>query len=292
MISGNHFDTFTDSSNEIPADIHIMNPSKQRNLQTIPHPTQTSGDGFGMGLVPMGDLNDDGFLDFAASAYLANVGTTGASGRAFIFYSDNSPEPPLPAEASYPNPETPKVFKAGACANDYLGTDGNDTLNGSAAGDRMAGYGGADVLRGFDADDCLQGGSGDDRLAAGAGNDKLLGTSGNDRLDGGTGRDTLFGGSGKDTLVGGAGRDRLYGGSGNDRLSGGSGGEHLFGERGDDRIRVGGKGGSHIDAGPGNDVIRVRNGHRDYVLCGAGFDRVVADRSDRLNRCERVSRRR
>lgn len=40
----------------------------------------------------------------------------------------------------------------------------------------------------------------------------------------------------------------------------------------------------------GRDVVRVRGGGRDVVNCGKGRDRVVADRSDRLRRCERVRR--
>ena len=293
MISGFHFDTFTDPSNEIPEDIHIMNPSKQRNLQTIPHPTQTAGDGFGMGLTPMGDLNGDGFLDFAASAYLANVGTTGAAGRAFIFYSDNSPLPRLPSKAGT-TVTKPKVLVAGACSNDTLGTDKSETLNGTVAGDRIAGYGGDDLIRGFEEDDCLHGGSGADRMFGDADQDRLLGGSGNDRLAGGSDRDTLFGMSGADRLAGGFGRDRLYGGGGNDRLNGGGHGDRLFGERGDDRILAGGAGdgSNNVDAGPGNDVINVRNGKVDRVRCGAGVDRVKADRGDRLNGCERISRRR
>lgn len=61
-----------------------------------------------------------------------------------------------------------------------VGTDGPDTLKGSAK---------ADVLIG------------------GGGNDKLFGKDGADRLDGGEGNDTLNGGPGKDYLSGGTGKD-------------------------------------------------------------------------------------
>jgi hypothetical protein len=43
--------------------------------------------------------------------------------------------------------------------------------------------------------------------------------------------------------------------------------------------------------GAGNDVISARDGSRDVIDCGAGLDRVTADRRDRLRGCERVSRR-
>jgi ribosomal protein S27AE len=46
-----------------------------------------------------------------------------------------------------------------------------------------------------------------------------------------------------------------------------------------------------VDGGPGNDVINVHNQKKDYVRCGKGRDRVVADHQDRLNGCERVARR-
>jgi len=35
----------------------------------------------------------------------------------------------------------------------------------------------------------------------------------------------------------------------------------------------------------------VRDGERDTVDCGSGTDTVVADRHDRLKRCEHVTRR-
>ena len=295
LVGGFHFDNFSEVANTTPSDVHFINPGTGRNLMTIPHPTQQGGDGFGIGMTPMGDLNDDGFLDFAVTAYLANVGTEAAAGRAYVFYSDNSPAPPLPpTPGERTTASSPNAFKAGACANDFLGTDRSETINGSDAGDRMAGYGGNDLIRSFTDDDCLHGGSGDDRLASGADEDRLLGASGNDRLNGGSERDTLFGGSGRDRLAGAFGRDRLYGGGGNDRLSGGGHGDRLFGERGNDRIHAGGAGDgpNRVDAGPGNDVINVRNKHRDYVRCGAGRDRIIADRRDRLYDCERISSRR
>jgi len=46
-----------------------------------------------------------------------------------------------------------------------------------------------------------------------------------------------------------------------------------------------------ITAGAGNDRINVRDGQRDVVNCGRGFDRVKADRKDRIARnCESVKR--
>ncbi|MBD8120490.1 hypothetical protein IFT62_04640 [Pseudomonas lutea] len=65
----------------------------------------------------------------------------------------------------------------------FIGTDGPDSLNGTAI---------ADVIHG---------GSGDDRLYGNSGNDRLYGDSGNDVIAGDQGRDTLTGGAGCDTFV-------------------------------------------------------------------------------------------
>jgi uncharacterized repeat protein (TIGR01451 family) len=52
-----------------------------------------------------------------------------------------------------------------------------------------------------------------------------------------------------------------------------------------------GTGRDRVWGGPGNDTIAARDGSRDVIDCGAGLDRVTADRRDRVRGCERVSRR-
>jgi hypothetical protein len=113
----------------------------------------------------------------------------------------------------------------------------------------------------------------------------VLGTNRADRLDGtgagdvivafGAG-DRLRGRPGHDCLIGGTGGDQLDGEKGNDRLTGGVGGDVL----------VDGFGTNAFDAGPGSDRVDARNGSRETVRCGPGFDRVRADRRDRLRGCE------
>jgi Tol biopolymer transport system component len=56
-----------------------------------------------------------------------------------------------------------------------------------------------------------------------------------------------------------------------------------------DRIH-GTPGTDHIVVGSGNDFITVRDQRRDVVSCGAGLDRVIADRLDRLTSCEHIER--
>ncbi len=292
LVAGFRFDNFTEASQNTVPDLNFMNATLDKNLMTIPHPEGKTGDGFGVGLTPMGDINGDGFLDFAASAYFAD-GPFGGQGRAWIFKSDNSPLPPpptAPAPAAG-GPTTPTTenepLKAGACANRSVGTDRSDRISGTIAGDEIFGFGGNDRISGFAGRDCVDGGRDNDRLSGGDDNDKIVGGPGSDRLFGQDGRDEGFGGSGHDRLEGGAANDMLAGGSGNDDLIGGSGSDRLFGEAGRDRI-VGGGGRNQIDAGSGNDSIVARNGERDRIICGRGRDRVHADRFDRLNGCEVV----
>ena len=65
----------------------------------------------------------------------------------------------------------------------------------------------------------------------------------------------------------------------------------LCGFDGDDRIQAG-EARDEVYAGPGADTIVVRDRAPDYVSCGAGRDKVFADRFDRLDRdCELAKRR-
>ena len=279
LVGGFHFDTFTEASENTVPDVNFMNATLDKNLMTIPHPEGGRGDGFGVGLTPMGDLNDDGFLDFAVSAYLAN-GPLGGQGRAWIFKSDNSPAAAGPAPAA--------ELKAGSCANRKTGSNRRDTLRGTRAGDELFGLNGNDSILGLQGHDCIDAGRGNDRAWGGTANDKIIGGTGRDTVKGEIGNDQLFGGTGNDRVDGGVGRDMVAGGASNDQINGGAHSDRLFGEAGADRI-TGGSGQNLVDGGAGNDSIDVRNGSRDRVLCGTGVDRVRADRIDRLNRCEIVT---
>ena len=295
LVGGYRFDPFTEGTLFVE-DLHFVNIQTAQNLMTVVNPSGVRGEGFGVGLVPMGDLNGDGFLDFAASSYLANI-RIGGDGRAWIFRSDNSPLPqpagPAPVAEGPAAPPTASTtqevaLRPGRCANQTLGTDGVDTLRGTIAGDQIFGFGGNDSIRGFQGPDCLSGGSGRDRLEGGNDADKILGGTGDDRITGGNDRDRLYGGTGRDHISGNGGNDMIAGGASNDLIHGGYGNDRLFGEAGTDRM-IGGRGQNLIDGGSGNDSIDARNGQRDRVVCGTGRDRVRADRVDRLNACERVT---
>jgi Ca2+-binding RTX toxin-like protein len=90
-------------------------------------------------------------------------------------------------------------------------------------------------------------------------------------------------------LAGGMGNDVLSGGRLSDHLDGGAGNDRVAAAGGSDLVR-GGRGGDLILAGPGGDIINSRDSHRDRVRCGAGRDRVRADRRDRLRGCEVIRR--
>src|SRR6266404_1806351 len=72
------------------------------------------------------------------------------------------------------------------------GTEGNDTLIGTADADTINGLGGNDFLAGD---------SGDDSIVGGSGNDTIYGDGGNDWLEGGSGNDLLSGGGGQDSYA-------------------------------------------------------------------------------------------
>jgi Ca2+-binding RTX toxin-like protein len=108
-----------------------------------------------------------------------------------------------------------------------------------------------------------------------------FGGPGNDRLSAlPNGFAILDGQGGADVLTGADRSDNLIGEDGDDRVDGAGGGDFIVGGPGRDLLR----------AGPGRDRISARDSRRDRVFCGAGRDRVEADRLDRLRGCERVRR--
>ena len=292
-------------------DVHFFNPATGKVLQTVPDPDNQPASQFGGQVIPMGDLNGDGFLDFAAAARLYDSPTNNDAGRVYVFTSNNTPlpapppppmppppvaaavAPPPPPAATPPPPPAPAAeLLSGRCANDLRGTNDGDNLLGTIAGDAVFALAGDDVVDGLAGHDCVDAGADRDDISGGAGNDTLLGGSGDDELDGGSGADRVYGQIGNDVISGASGDDMLAGGDGNDQITGGSGVNKLFGERGNDRLTAGDRGGSTADGGTGNDRIDAVNGRRDTVKCGLGFDRATVDRADRVSGCERVTRRR
>lgn len=97
-----------------------------------------------------------------------------------------------------------------------VGTDGNESINGTNGIDMIFGLGGRNVINGAGGNDLLCGGNGNDTINGGDDNDFLDGQNGDDVLNGGNGNDVLRGSLGNDTLTGGSGADKFSGGAGVD----------------------------------------------------------------------------
>ena len=170
-----------------------------------------------------------------------------------------------------------------AWAVNERGTDGPDTLRGTNSDDNLSGEGANDVLFGL---------GGRDNLLGGSGKDWVLG--GNERRPQG-GDKNLVGGPGNDGVLGGRGSDNVLGDSGNDLVDGGFGSDNVSGNGGSDYVVDGERRGGATDrltGGEGNDVLDPFNkpAHRDYVTCGSGFDRVLADTKEVVAPdCEKVA---
>lgn len=100
--------------------------------------------------------------------------------------------------------------------NVVVGSDGNETLNGTEGVDMIFGLSGRNIINGLGGNDLLCGGNGVDTINGGAGNDFIDGQHGDDVLIGGPDNDTLRGGLGIDTLTGDSGADNFSGGAGVD----------------------------------------------------------------------------
>ncbi len=190
----------------------------------------------------------------------------------------------------------------------FNGSNGNNTITGTAAADDIYGNGGNDVVSAGDGNDTVFGGTGNDTLQGEGGDDQLHGDAGADRLFGGAGNDSLFGGADSDSLDGGAGDDVLDGGAGNDTLDGGAGFdtanyaastsgvnvnlttglasgsavgsdtltsiENITGSGFADNL-TGSGGNNVIAAGAGNDTVAAGAGN-DTILGGDGNDSIAA----------------
>jgi len=86
-------------------------------------------------------------------------------------------------------------------AENIIGTDFNDFIEGNDDVNELSGGLGNDFFNGQDGDDIIMGNAGDDLLFGNDGNDTLIGGVGDDLLDGGDDNDTIDGGAGFDTVV-------------------------------------------------------------------------------------------
>ena len=110
------------------------------------------------------------------------------------------------------------------------GTEGSDSLNGTAFDDRIEGLGGNDTIAGREGQDTLDGGAGNDRIEGNDGADLMIGGEGNDSLESGFVEST----DGENDPVG----DTMNGGLGDDAYQVDSENDFLIEEGGLDTVRA------------------------------------------------------
>ncbi len=178
----------------------------------------------------------------------------------------------------------------GTAADELIkGFDGNDTINGDVA----FGTGGRDTIYGGNGRDFIQlwhdnglvyGGNDKDTILGADGNDTLYGDAGIDKLVGNQGNDFLYGGDDGDTLDGAKGNDWLYGQDGNDTLDGQLGNDRLYGGngadimdgKGDNDSLYGGNDNDKLYGNSGNDWLDGDSGD-DEIAGQAGADTLTGD---------------
>jgi Ca2+-binding RTX toxin-like protein len=137
-----------------------------------------------------------------------------------------------------------------------IGTEGPDTLKGTNGADNLLGNGANDVLYALAGRDTLLGGEGKDWVIAGSPEDQSA--QGDKILVGGPGNDAVLAGQGADNVVAGGGNDEIIDGESrefsHDNISGGAGKDAFF--------------------------VWHKPAYRDTIVCGSGFDRVLADPKD------------
>jgi Ca2+-binding RTX toxin-like protein len=143
-----------------------------------------------------------------------------------------------------------------ALAVNKIGTNGPDTLRGTNGADNLLGRGGNDDIFGLKGRDNLVGGEGKDWVIAGGPPDQSA-----------EGDKILVGGPGNDAVLAGQGADNVVAGGGNDEIIDGESREFSH---------------DNISGGAGKDAVFDWNkpAYRDTIVCGSGFDRVLADPKD------------
>jgi len=158
------------------------------------------------------------------------------------------------------------------------GTEGADTIVGSAQGETIRGLGGDDTITGGEGDDIVDGGEGNDTLVAAHG-------GGDDTYDGGDGEDTVTFESAENgvnvNLAEGTATDasdveyigtdfltnieNVVGSLGNDHITGNDQINALYGGEGAD-VLEGGAGDDVLDGGEGSDTAVFSGNSADYSL--------------------------
>lgn len=167
----------------------------------------------------------------------------------------------------------------GGLGSDHLfGEDGNDTLHGRGGADMLSGGAGTDTADYSDRADGVQvtlpepppttPSLSQPPWPAVAGDDGRPGEGDDVKAD----VENVWGGGGGDDLMGSSADNRLSGIWGDDYVEGNGGSDTLLGRAGADALR----------GGAGDDLINGLDGEKDWIDCGPGYDRVLADQFDYL----------
>ena len=157
------------------------------------------------------------------------------------------------------------------------GTNGGDTLYGTAAADTITGLNGDDSLKGFGGADRLDGGNGidtvfygDSTAGIGINLDTGRGVGGSAEGDRLISIENVFGSNFNDSIIGSTAANQLHGAEGNDVIKGGGGNDYLDGGSGDDILGAG-LGQCVLDGGSGDDTLKGAGGAHT-LIGGSGID--------------------
>ncbi|MDB2414552.1 Ig-like domain-containing protein [Rickettsiales bacterium] len=198
-------------------------------------------------------------------------------------------------------------FTFGVNSNVINGTDGDDTLNGTAYNDEIHGGSGNNNLSGGQGDDKIYGEGTNNYINGGAGADYIEGVNGwsgafyydsdegvnldlstgtftgghatgdvlvnIDSLIGSNHADNIIGNDNGNYLQGNAGDDVIKGEGGNDYMVGDAGNDQLFGGSGDDFL-IGNAGDDVLDGGDGDDNLQGDSGNNS-LTGGDGSDNFI-----------------
>ena len=166
-----------------------------------------------------------------------------------------------------PEPPDPVVYKCDGIKATIVGTNHDETINGTNQRDVIVARAGKDKINPKKGNDLICAGDGVDTVSGSGGNDRALGQEGADTLKGGDGNDKLLGGAKDDKLYGHAHGDILKGGEGSDRLEGGANADTLYGE---------GHGKDRLFGNSGFDKLNGGDGGKDECDGGTSKDRRKA----------------
>ena len=165
-------------------------------------------DGAGRWVAPAGDFNGDGFSDVIIGAFLADTGANNA-GKSYLIYG-RAPD----AAVTRTGGDANQYISGGGFVDNLQGIDGDDVLEGRAAGDALNGGTGVNSASYAHAPASVvaslltpASNTGHAQSDSYANIQNLVGSPFGDRLTGDAGANRLTGGFGKDRLNGGGGPD-------------------------------------------------------------------------------------